>query len=155
MNLIFLDIDGVMNHREHYVRSKYHTLQEFCPVAVKNLKQIIKVCDAKIVLSSTWRKFGTTKTLRKLIFSQYGLQQYLIGKTPVLQNEPRGKEIQLYLRRLRKPTANFIIIDDDDDMEEFLPHLVQTSFFDKGLNEAKRDEAIALLRTHVEGEVLT
>jgi hypothetical protein len=146
MNLIFLDIDGVMNHKDYFVRSKHHIFHEFCPIAVQHLKEILETCKASIVVSSTWRKFGTVEELKNKIFSYYGLDKYIIGKTPVLDGESRGKEIRKYLKETTIPVTNFIIIDDDDDMEEFTPRLVKTSFYEKGLNIQKKEEAIQLFQ---------
>jgi hypothetical protein len=53
MKLIFLDIDGVMNYRTHFVGSSQHQGQEFSPLAVRNHGEIIKDTGVKIVLSST------------------------------------------------------------------------------------------------------
>ncbi|MFI8677624.1 HAD domain-containing protein [Bacillus thuringiensis] len=145
MNLIFLDIDGVMNHSNYFVRSKQHMLQAFCPQALVNLKEILEKCDAKIVVTSTWRKLGSANTLKKSIFSHYGLQKYIIGRTPILTNEPRGAEIQAFIDNFNKPIDRFIIIDDDDDMIHLSDRLVLTSPYEDGLNEIKRDEAIQRL----------
>ncbi|MFJ8528601.1 HAD domain-containing protein [Bacillus sp. NPDC094106] len=144
MNLIFLDIDGVMNHSNYFVRSKQHKLQAFCPKALENLKTILEKCDAKIVVISTWRKLGSVKMLKKSIFSHYGLQKYIIGRTPVLNNEPRGAEIQAFMDGFNKHINKFVIIDDDDDMIHFSDRLVLTSPYKDGLNENKRDEVIQL-----------
>lgn len=65
---IFLDIDGVMNchsdirikHAENIQdRLDYH----FCEAAWKNLSELCKKTDAKIILSSSWR-YGFTKDER-------------------------------------------------------------------------------------------
>jgi hypothetical protein len=93
MKLIFLDIDGVMNHRNYMIRSRLHHLQEFCPVAVRNLREIVKRTNAKIVISSTWRKFKDMD----FVMSCYDLDQYVIGKTSVIEDVIRGVEIQRYL----------------------------------------------------------
>ncbi|HDR7922188.1 TPA: hypothetical protein QCY49_000124 [Bacillus paranthracis] len=145
MNLIFLDIDGVMNHSNYFVRSKQHMLQAFCPKALANLKEILEKCDAKIVVSSTWRKLGSVKTLKKAIFSHYGLQKYIIGRTPELRGEPRGAEIQAFMNGFKRPIDRFIIIDDGDDMLHLSDRLILTSPYEDGLDEIKREEAIQLL----------
>ncbi|KXY51001.1 hypothetical protein AT268_31145 [Bacillus cereus] len=145
MKLIFLDIDGVMNHSNYFVRSKHHMLQAFCPTALANLKEILEKCDAKIVVSSTWRKLGSVKILKRAIFSHYGLQKYVIGRTPELRGEPRGAEIQAFMDNFKNPIDRFIIIDDGDDMLHLSDRLVLTNPYEDGLNHRKRDEAIQLL----------
>lgn len=143
MKLIFLDIDGVMNHRNYMVRSKLHQMQEFCPVAVRNLREIIKRTDAKIVISSTWRKFKDIG----YVMSCYDLDKYVIGKTPVLEDEIRGKEIQRYIDvnfTKNGLDTQIVILDDDDDMGELLPRLVHCKDY-SGLTDERREEAIQLL----------
>lgn len=147
MKVIFLDIDGVMNHRQHFKRSDKHILQEFCPRSVENLREIVRVCNAKIVVSSTWRKFfRTTKRLRKELFCHYGLEQHVIGLTPVIEDAERGKEIEWYMNYYHIPCKNMVILDDDDDMCDLMPRLVQTSFFHGGLTDEKKNEAIQMLK---------
>jgi len=144
MKLIFLDIDGVMNHRNFFQRSRLHELQEFCPYAVRNLREVIKITGARIVISSTWRKGRTMKQLKEL-FSWYDLDQYLIGKTPVLNGEIRGIEIQSYLDAFKHPVESFVILDDDRDMGHLLPFLVHCSPI-SGFDDQKRVEAISILQ---------
>lgn len=146
MKLIFLDIDGVMNHRNYFRRSRLHDLQEFCPVAVRNLREIIKRTGAKIVISSTWRKFNDID----YIMSCYDLDQYVVGKTPNLIDHIRGDEIDLFIKRYFKNTEciekleSFIIIDDDDDMGDLMPHLIHCKD-NSGLTDERREEAVELL----------
>jgi len=140
MKLIFLDIDGVMNHRDYMVRSRLHHLQEFCPIAVRNLREIIKRTGAMVVISSTWRKF---KDIDKVMFC-YDLDQYVVGKTPILEDEIRGKEIQQYIDNSDFEVEQFIIIDDDADMGALLPRLIQCKGY-SGLTDERREEAIEML----------
>jgi hypothetical protein len=144
VKLIFLDIDGVMNHRNHMVRSRLHRLQEFCPIAVRNLREILKRTDAKIVLSSTWRK-GSTALEIKDLFSCYDLGHYVVGKTPVIDEEIRGLEIQAYLDTSERKVESFIIIDDDKDMGELLPRLIHCKDFSGLTTDERRELAIQML----------
>lgn len=147
MKIIFLDIDGVMNHKEYFHRGRLHERQEFCPIAVRNLRELLKVTGAKIVVSSTWRKMGITR-LRKL-FACYDLRKYLIGITPILENQERGTEIEKFIQDFPDAIDDFVIIDDDDDMGRLLPHLVQTSHYTQGLNDIIREEVISRLHAVV------
>lgn len=144
MNIIFLDIDGVMNHANHFVRSKKHKLQEFCPRSEKNLKRIIQECNAKIVVSSTWRIGETAESISEWLFSHYGLKDHVVGITPVLEEEIRGKEIQAYIDSASHSISNFVILDDDKDMGHLMDHLVRTNH-KWGLTDEKCEEAINLL----------
>lgn len=135
-----------MNHQNHFVRSKKHILQEFCPIADKNLKRIIHECDAKIVVSSTWRKIGASVdgTIAEWLFSHYGLEEDVIGATPYLANKIRGREIQKYIETCTHSVNKFVILDDDNDMGKLIEHLVQTDYR-YGLTDEKCEEAIKIL----------
>lgn len=150
MRLIFLDIDGVMNHIHHKEKSRFHQGYSFCPNAVKNLKRIIKETDAYIVVSSSWRGNHSTKVLARKLFTCYGLSHRIVGRTPKLKKDHiervyRGEEIRLFLARFNKPVESFIILDDDNDMLELTDRLVRTSPFNYGLTLEKTNEAIELL----------
>ncbi len=48
----------------------------------------------------------------------------IIGYTPVIKGATRGVEINKFLSNLNyKP--NFIILDDDEDMDNLLPYLIK------------------------------
>jgi hypothetical protein len=145
LNIIFLDIDGVMNHANHFVRSSKHQLQEFCPRSERNLKRIIKEGDAKIVVSSSWRGYDTAEQIGQWLFSHYELDTYVIGVTPHLKNRERGYEIQRYIDFANHPITNFVILDDDRDMVHLLPHLVCTDY-KWGLTVEKCEQAIKILK---------
>lgn len=146
MNIIFLDIDGVMNHRNHFVRSTKHMLQEFCPRSERNLKRIISECNAKIVVSSSWRGYDTAEQMADWLFSHYDLDSYVIGVTPHLNNEIRGNEIAEYIANASHNITNFVILDDDKDMGELVSHLIQTDH-KWGLTDEKCEEAIKSLNS--------
>jgi hypothetical protein len=146
MKLIFLDIDGVMNHRNFFERSRLHELQEFCPVAVRNLREIIKRTGAYIVLSSTWR-LGLSVIDIRLLFSHYDLDQYIIGKTPLMEDQIRGNEIKQLLSEVNAKVESFVILDDDSDMGELLPYLIHCKDY-SGLSDERREEAIKILMAY-------
>lgn len=144
MRVIFLDIDGVLNsnqsaHFFHHRRNqdkefkKWHgTLrgflaQEFCPIAISNLEDILReVPRMKIVISSTWRKGETTKSLKKIFDVSPLIASRIIGKTPGSEDGIRGGEIQYWLDHHRA-VEEFVIIDDDSDMIHLRGHLFGTS----------------------------
>lgn len=164
MNIIFLDVDGVLNsspyfEKIHKDKTPYKQLSEFY---LKNLSQIYHKCNAKIVLSSTWRKRPfEDKDYQYLVKSleKYGMEIY--SKTPVIDNK-RPLEIKSRLienkvwhsSQLHKQDINFVILEDDYE-DGYKKHnldknLVKTSFFgdsiDKcGLNEDATNLAIKIL----------
>jgi len=149
MNIVFLDVDGVLNSRDYtaYCSEKYGEHYgawkiPFDPKCMENLKKIVEETKSKIVISSTWRKHE--KNMEKLMgaLKEYDLDEEVIGKTADL-GTTRGQEIGEFLKALGGK-HNFVILDDDNDMEEFMPHLVLTKF-STGLTEKEANEAIAML----------
>lgn len=149
MNIIFLDIDGVLNsHRKlkevykktHKPHSGYnYPFDELC---LENLKTLVEATNSKIVITSTWRKDkeGREKLIQAL--KEYELDQRIIGYTPIL-NKTRGIEIKAYLSTLDHQ-PNFIILDDDTDTEELTEYLIKTNI-QVGLTKENIEEAIIKL----------
>ena len=154
MKIIFIDFDGpiipVMSHRN---RVSGKSLSAW-PPCVAALNRITNATGAKIVVSSTWRADGITKTRDRL--KGWGVTAEVVGLTPHLDREganglwqsvPRGLEIAEWIARyeeMREPIEAFVILDDDSDMEHLKPFLIQTPF-EAGLTEADADRAIEML----------
>lgn len=131
MKIIFLDIDGVLNHEKFYKESfekRYeegamsHPHSEIDPNSVKNLNQIIKDTGAKVVISSTWRHSGLKYCEDALKF--HGFEGEIIDITPSLNGNDyvRGNEILKWIRANHKLVGDYynfteyVILDDDSDM---------------------------------------
>lgn len=147
MKVLFLDFDGVLNSHQsatfwHNKRDqskwenemyrdwpgtlKEYIAQEFCPIAMSNVEELIRrVPDLKIVVSSTWRLGETVETLKKILHPSKIIGDAIIGVTPRFGGEPRGAEIQDWLTRHPEVTK-FVIVDDNDDMIHLKPNLVNT-----------------------------
>lgn len=162
MKVIFLDVDGVLNSEDDLMRYRKenninHTILyanvEDRPL--KLLKQLVDKTAAKIVVSSSWRigcersgresVFGTelyTKLVKRL--KDYDMEVYDI--TPSLSgNSQRGDEIRQWLQTCQDEIENFVILDDDSDMCEFVEtNLVQTTY-KHGLTEEHITKAIQVL----------
>jgi hypothetical protein len=124
MNLIFLDVDGVLNNW-HSMTEGIHIIPEKCVM----IKRLCKECDAKVVISSTWRLGKSLKELQEF-FWRVGLGgDNIIGMTPRYVNKDnfpeatdiRGYEILQWL--VDNPLhsgflKSYVIIDDDSDMTE-------------------------------------
>jgi nicotinamidase-related amidase len=145
--VIFLDIDGVMIAGSHLKRTKSYPGYQFHPDAVKNLNEIIAQTNALIVITSTWRKGKSIAELQKM-FEENGIEQGVIGQTPIVAFGTRGQEIHQYLEEsLYDPSFDiekFIIIDDNNNMGDLKPFLVQTNW-DTGLDEKAKKRAIEKL----------
>lgn len=145
-NIIFLDIDGVLVNRAS-LRQASGLRASADPKCVSALNKIIAETDAKIVVSSTWRRSGVNFVIQKL--RSWGVSGDIVGLTPVLNvvNVERGNEIQTWIdenTQLGKIITSFVILDDDDDMLHLTNRLVQTVFED-GLTESDADRAIGIL----------
>ncbi len=119
MNLLFLDIDGVLNSDDSPVNEQF--LYSFSPDCVKVLNRILQKYQLKIVLSSSWRMvFDTEKQNR--IFKENGVVQMPYGQTPDLGYSNRAKEIKAYLKN--RKVENFLILDDMN-LQGFKHHFVR------------------------------
>ena len=120
-NILFLDIDGVIN----IVFKKGY---EFDSRPIKQLKRVILESNCYLVISSTWRKTKTLKWLREK-FKEWGIaKSRVLGVTPNLEKR-RGYEIDAWLNNNRYRIRNYVIVDDDSDMETHLSKLIQTRTF--------------------------
>lgn len=154
MKVIFLDIDGVLNSRA-YIQQVGDLFDDpkhqIDPLAVTRLNFLTKTTGAKIVVSSTWRlafyKEPNGLVLLQECMSGYGITGEVIGMTgnDAWGTDRRGQEIQDYLWN-HPEIEKFVIIDDDSDMGNLLPYLIQTTF-DEGLQNDHVDQAVAVLGT--------
>lgn len=176
MNIIFLDIDGVMNSTEEMIAlynqhgsSIDNTLPS--PTKCKLLKQLVDETGSKVVLSSSWRL--SLNAIQKLIdlFEPYNL--ILSGFTchevdnkkfkntlfedikPRYQHtigdfgtyiEDRGAEIAAWL--LDHPrVSNFVILDDEDsDIKAWFPNNLVKTDLQVGLTLNDCLKAIEILK---------
>lgn len=131
MKIIFLDIDGVLNHERFYKerfekRNDAYKLErpysEIDPECVNNLNQLVKETQAKIVISSTWRNSGLKYCEDALKF--HGFDGEIIDITPNLRSENclRGNEILKWTKDNQHLVGDhynfteYVILDDDSDM---------------------------------------
>ena len=153
INVIFLDIDGVLNGYNFWnllgwnIISKFHSnkLKDWYreePFGVherkvKRLAKIVHKTDAKVVISSSWR-FGLQYNIlsyaqRKLLdlFDKYDIKIY--GYTPRSESGKRDEEIKAWLSK-HKEVNKFIILDDENfDLQCFIgKELIQTSSVPRG-----------------------
>ena len=156
MKVIFLDIDGVLNHENHYKwlmetdeptpLQRVYPYSEFNPESCKVLNRIIEETECKIVLSSSWRLDGIDRM--NILFKHFGLPR-IYDITPSLCERfgslCRGKEIDDWLSK-HPDVTKYVIVDDDSDMEECqLPYFVKTDAYTNGLNEEIAEKIIKIL----------
>lgn len=155
INVIFLDIDGVLNgynfwnllgwniiskFNSNKLKGWYRELTEPFGVherKVKRLAKIVHKTGAKIVISSSWRSGLKSNHLNKdkekllRLFDKYDIQIY--DYTPILPSRKRENEIIAWL--FRNPQVDkYVILDDENaDLQYFVgKQLVQTSSVPRG-----------------------
>lgn len=150
MNILFLDIDGVLNSEQyiHKVGDAW-TGDQIDIEAVNRLNKITEVTKASIVISSSWRIGTTLEQLQELLKTN-GVKANIIGTTKVL-NTDRSIEIWDWIDDNKAIVDNYVILDDDrleqkrDNSDPVLDqHFVRTSWLD-GLQDRHIEKAIEIL----------
>lgn len=158
MNIIFLDIDGVLNSYAYYKETE----NDLDLKAIDILSQIYHKFNCKIVLSSTWRELkdisdeSAQKMWKHLVdtLEKYGMEIYDI--TPTIKNN-RPLEIATWLQN--NSCSNYVILDDDFPLLEYKKygleqHVVKTIYFtykieNGGLQEKHKDKAFKILNSNI------
>lgn len=164
MNIIFLDVDGVLNSMAYFKsneKTKKSLFNDISDFHLQRLSEIYHKCNAHIVLSSTWRELDDEYNMTCYQMWQYlvnSLGKYnmkIMSKTPVIdQNRPL--EIRTWLNnRVDKNEIKFVSLDDDFSKESYDKYgigdyLIHTKFFcdnlkDGGLQQEHVDMAIKIL----------
>lgn len=137
-NIIFLDFDGVLcNARSSLAVGESGVYSYLDPIACQLVKRLCDKCNAKIVISSTWRLLYDYYALQGILnASCSSLGNYIASpadkmqwRTEHLSGKPRGAEIKEWLETHAGLFSGFVIIDDDNDMEPFMERLVQTDTY--------------------------
>lgn len=125
MNLIFLDIDGVMNSirltisrpKQSYESFMQRHQDELDPVALRLLARLAEEAKATVIISSSWRKIHTLEEINEMFAFHGG--PLAIDMTGTVPNGFRGDEVQNFLNdhpELFNPVYDkYIILDDDRD----------------------------------------
>lgn len=148
-NIIFLDIDGViqpynnqyrfnydMKKTVEFLDQKYSTdiysktdIYDVCAayydwdeIALGMIKKILFHCNAYIVIHSGWKESLDLKQL-KALFRLYGLNDYVID---VCEKGTKEKVIKKYLEENKDNIEEYVIVDDQDMTNTFGYHFVKT-----------------------------
>jgi len=169
MQIIFLDIDGVLVNAVSLRSRSPHEHSNADPSCVAALNRIVAETGAGIVVSSSWRIGQELADMREVINLHFGVNGNVLGMTPRLTakkisagprgqlevSAERGDEIDCWLRSAHPwPVESFVILDDEDDMGALKSHLVQTNFTG-GLTMQHADRAIEILATCARPEALS
>lgn len=169
MNLVFLDIDGVLNSEKwantfgwgfptKFKKGPYFggvqkdvKNAKLDPSAVFLLNTICKASNTKVVISSTWREYDTSlifwNDLFKEILNSLSKKSNIdiIGFTPLLKGKSRGLEISKFLADFDEGVDHMVILDDiDDDLSVLYPlNFIKTNDeFGLGLRETRAAKRI-------------
>ena len=162
MKVIFLDIDGVLVNHRSWDRERHFDHLPADERCVRALNRILAASGAVIVVTSTWRLDRDLAELREILNVRFGVTGQVIDKTPRIAREVfpgegysrlqvaagRGDEIAAWLAAgdSHHDIQSFVILDDDNDMGEFLNRTVLTDC-KEGLSEADADRALTILLT--------
>ncbi len=114
MNIIFTDIDGVLNP---------HWRKKWDKTAIKLYNQLCKEFNLKPVVTSTWRINHTIEELQE-IFTKQGIEVEIFDYTPDLDMVDRGLEIKTWLDN--NQCDNYVVIDDrTTDIELYVKNVVK------------------------------
>lgn len=149
MNLIFLDISGVLATGSAKEKARLHSGKiyndndlVFDPVCMMNLQYIVKSTHSKIIITSDWIRNGGDSLYLMDKFRVFGLDSYVIGYSPMLYSMC-SEEIKECLKK--HPSVNYVIINSkSENLEELAEHLVQTQCY-TGLNIKVSDEILIKL----------
>jgi hypothetical protein len=145
-NIIFLDIDGVMNSVQYdcWRQNKKLNRLRYGSIDPREYYRMAKFCEdnnVKLVISSSWRNGNSWEQNNEDFlrdgnclgeFHLHGLEilaPYIVGVTPYSKSRHRGQEIQYFIditngkypeyRKIMKEDftiLNYCIVDDDNDM---------------------------------------
>lgn len=121
MKVIFLDVDGVINHSYYYFEignEEDKCYQYLSKELIENVKKIVDQTGAKIVLSSSWKSSVDDNLEPRSEMGQYLVDAlaksglFLYGKTETLGIN-RYQEIKVWIQNHPK-TTQYVILDDSD-----------------------------------------
>lgn len=144
--VLFLDVDGVLNNQRWAIKMfeedglRVYRDNILYEPSLRQLKRIINITGALIVVSSAWRQIPSCYADLKAWLERFEMEIY--DKTPYVGGE-RGDDITAWFER-NPGEWRYAILDDDSDMGIHMDHLVKTRF-DRGLTWVEADKCIELL----------
>lgn len=124
MNIIFLDIDGVLDRTVEELQNDDLKIEEpedmLSPQCIGCLKDIVDKTNAKIVVSSVWRLRYSPEGFQQLFKNKSNIDCFLpvidITRKRSTANEIRGDLVNEWLSN--NEYENYVILDDDCDFYE-------------------------------------
>ncbi len=131
MNVIFCDVDGVLNSGNHLAVVYHETGKShsgfnypFDPKCMMNLYHLVTLTDSKIIISSKWRIYEEDRNRLLSELEKYDLKDRVIGYTPHI-NFNKKDEIVSVLNSF-SVDVGFIIIDDER-INGFEPNFIKVN----------------------------
>lgn len=157
MKIIFLDIDGVLNHDKWYVSKEFQALNtsddvelDVDPKCAERINIICKETGAKIVISSDWRISSWYGTIKRLERGGINIDNIIdktpehLWKTPPMFDRSRGSEIDHWLI-MHPECEKYVIIDDRMDFKKQQRKNFVNTKQSIGLTDSDMEKAIAIL----------
>lgn len=114
MNVIFTDIDGVLNP---------HWKTKWSKTAIEQYNKICRDFDLTPVITSTWRTNHTIEELQE-IFTKQGIERPIYDYTPHIDQADRGLEIKEWLGKNK--VDKYLVIDDKiSNIAPYIDNIVQ------------------------------
>ena len=121
--LIFLNLDILCTQsgQEYHLRTSNETHdldgQKFCPRSIEGLDKIIQTYNAELVLLDPWLDSTESISNIKKLFSNRKLK-WKVRDLNINSKKgiPRGKSIELWMKKHGTP-ERFVIIDDNADFD--------------------------------------
>ena len=153
MNVIFLDVDGVLNYTNWYYSDRnpgnLNGEEDVDPQCIERVNKLCEETNSEIILSSDWRiddsafsrleRAGLKKILDKTpipVFGNYGATYHFT----------RGEEIQMWLE-WHPEVTNYVIIDDRTDfMDNQKSHFVHVDSY-YGFTDEDYNLALTILKS--------
>jgi hypothetical protein len=133
MNIVFTDIDGVLNPNWR---------KKWCKKSIKYYNDLCKEFNLRPVITSTWRLNYTIVELQA-IFDEQGVLANILDYTPFIDQADRGLEIKAWLDK--NNCDKFIIFDDI--VNNITPHIgnvIKCNTF-IGISKSEYKEAVNYL----------
>lgn len=136
MDVLFLDIDGVLNGHDYSPDAESSTIRKECVV---NLSRILTQSDCKVVIISAWRYMilGEAMTIKGFEYmlrthGLAGIKDRIVGITrkdyesgQVENSTERADQITEWLGE-HKEVSNYVVLDDLDLGHSLFHPFVQT-----------------------------
>ena len=134
MNIVFTDIDGVLNP---------HWKSKWCPKAVAIYCRMCKDFNLKPVITSTWRLAHDKNALQK-IFLDNNIDIDILDFTPHIDQADRGLEIRSWLDS--NQCDLYIVLDDKvSDIVAYVDNVIKVRSW-IGLTEEEYKEVSILIK---------